>query len=273
VLRWRKPRPDAIAGPPPPRAVDEATAPREEYRVARFALLRRLANVERAHGLEVGAFDFPTVPADFGRCEIADTRDPAAQARAFNVPVETIAPVDHVLERGRPLAEQIRKRFDYVILCHVIEHVPEPIRFLNDVAALLHPGGVMLLAVPDKRRTLDWCRPSTTIEDLLERHHAAVTTPTLAQIMEFSRTWCDTWRDLAERSPRDYYAWAVEQYESGRADVHCNVWQDDELFAQLDYLVRGGFLPRMEIIAREPNARGLNEFYVALRRDGGAAAR
>lgn len=272
MLRWLRPTPaPATNGTASalPLAIHEADAPREEYRIARFALLRRLVDVERAQGLELGAFDFPTVPADFGCCEIADVRDPGAQAHDFQVPVETIAPVTYVLERGRPLDAQIAKRFDYVILCHVLEHVPDPVGFLNEIGALLRPGGVMLLAVPDKRRTLDWSRPSTTIDDVLTRHYERAQRPPLAQIMQFARTWNEDLRRVAEETPHQFYEWAVKHYESGRADVHCNVWQDHELFAQLDLLVRGGFLPGLSVCARQPNEGGSNEFYVCLARANG----
>ena len=239
---------------------------REDYRTMRLDVLRGLVHVERDLGLEVGAFDFPTVPPGVGRCEIADARTSEELSRLFSVPLENIAPVTWVLERGRPIAEQIPRRFDYVILCHVLEHVPEPIRFLNEIGALLLPGGVMLLAVPDKRRTADATRPSTTIDHLLARHYHGAAGPPIAQIMEFARAWDEPLRKVATETPDQFYAWAVSQYESGHADVHCNVWQDTELFAQLDVLVQGGFLPELEVCAQRENAGPFNEFYVALRK-------
>ena len=239
---------------------------REDYRTLRLAVLRGLVRLEHEVGLEIGAFDFPTVQPGVGRCEIADTRSSDELARTFSVPIENVAPVTWVLERGRPIAEQIPRRFDYVILCHVLEHVPEPIRFVNEIGALLREGGVALFAIPDKRRTPDASRPSTTIDHLLARHYHGAAGPPLAQIMEFARAWNDDWRKLAAESPHEFYAWAVAQYESGHADVHCNVWQDVELFAQLDLLVQGGFLPGLEVCARRENAGQFNEFYVALRR-------
>jgi len=250
------------------------TIVRDDYRTARLEVLRDLVDVASQVGLEVGAFDFPTVLPGTGHCEIADTRSSAELARRFSVPIEQVAPVAWVIEHGKPLAEQIPRRFDYVILCHVLEHVPEPIRFLNEVGALLRPGGVALFAVPDKRRTPDAPRPSTTIDHLLARHYHGATGPPIAQIMEFARAWNDTWREMSENAPGEFYRWAIGQVESGQADVHCNVWQDVELFAQLDVLVRGGFLPGLTVCAQRENAGAYNEFYFALRRaaDGASTA-
>lgn len=248
------------------------TVVRDDYRTVRLEVLRDLVDIPSQVGLEIGAFDFPTVLPGTGRCAYADARSTEELARRFSVAIETIAPVTWVLERGTPLAEQIPQRFDYVVLCHVLEHVPEPIRFLNDVGALLRPGGVALFAVPDKRRTADAPRPSTTIDHLLARHYHGADGPPVAQIMEFARAWNEDLRRIATEKPSDFYRWAVAQYESGQADVHCNVWQDVELFAQLDLLVKGGFLPRLEVCLRRENAGEYNEFYFALRSCADAVA-
>jgi SAM-dependent methyltransferase len=259
---WRRRR---AAAEPPATEAPAAPVAREDYRDARLTFLKSLVDLRQQHGLELGALDFPTVLPDVGRCDIADLRSSAELSRMFGLPIADVAPVTWVLERGGALGEQIPRRYDYVILCHVLEHVPDPIGFLNDVATLLRPGGIALLAIPDKRRTLDATRPPTTVDELLARHYQRARSPSLAAIMEFARTWLDTRRELAATSPREFYAWAVREFEHGLADVHCNVWRDVDFFEQLDYLVRGGFLPDLEVRARKENEGSFNEFYVALR--------
>jgi len=240
---------------------------REDYRTSRLAFLRRVVDPASASGLEIGALDFPTVLPDAGRCAIADVRTADELARRFGIARDTIPETTYLVSRDRPLAEQIGERFGYVVLCHVLEHVPDPIRFLNETAELLEPGGVLFLAIPDKRRTQDAGRPSTTLDHLFQRHHERATTPPLSQVMEFARAWVEELAALEAESPRRFYEWAVSNLESGQADVHCNVWCDEELFAQLDALVAGGFLPGLSVSARGPNRDGFNEFHLALRKD------
>lgn len=48
------------------------------------------------------------------------------------------------------LAElESKDRFDVVVMNHVLEHVNEPVAFLQDVLRLLAPGGVVHIAVPN----------------------------------------------------------------------------------------------------------------------------
>ncbi len=58
--------------------------------------------------------------------------------------------------------------FDWVMASHVIEHVPDVIGWLSEVAELVADGGSLVLAVPDKRYTFDLHRPPTTVGQMLE---------------------------------------------------------------------------------------------------------
>jgi SAM-dependent methyltransferase len=239
---------------------------REDYRAERLAILRSYCDPAHASGLEIGASDLPTVCAGQGQCEFADWRSTEELARELGMPIASLAPVTYVLDRGRALHEQIGRTFDYVVLCHVLEHVADPIGYLTEVAQLVRPGGVLLLAIPDKEQTRDGSRPSTTIDHLLARHHHRESVPSLQQIMEFSRAWWDEEQMRPFHSPRAFLNWAVSVYESGTQDAHCNVWRDEEFFTQLDLLIGDGFLPGLEVAERRRTMPPLSEFHVVLRK-------
>ena len=63
-----------------------------------------------------------------------------------------------------------RNSFDVVIASHVLEHIPNPVRFLRTLQRLLKPGGYVTLALPDKRYCFDYFRPLTTTGAWLEAY-------------------------------------------------------------------------------------------------------
>jgi hypothetical protein len=241
---------------------------REDYQANRLRLLSGLVNVSETDGLEIGACDLPTVPPGAGRCDFADFRTAEEMARLWNLPFESVMPVSYVLRRDEKVHRQIGRTFDYIVLCHVIEHVPNVIGYINDLRQLLNDGGVMFIACPDKRRTFDAPRPSTPIEHLLDDFFRDVTYPSLEHILEFGRTCSEEVRSKSETSVRDFFEWGRQNFESGSADVHCHVWTDEEFFAQARGLVNGGILARLDIIRMVPNEDPFNEFHLAFRAVG-----
>ena len=61
--------------------------------------------------------------------------------------------------------------FDVLIASHVIEHIPDPIGFLDSAARLLHPTrGILALVVPDKRWCFDYFKQVSTTGQMLDAH-------------------------------------------------------------------------------------------------------
>lgn len=254
---------------------------RSDYQERRQRFLRTHVDLSSTVGLEFGGFDLPTVPPRLGQCAIADMRTEYHLAREFGIPVALIPPVDCVVEPSVAAHRQISLRFDYVILCHVLEHIPDVITTINDLAQLLDPGGLLFIALPDKRETPDASRASTTLARLVERQVEQVKTPSMSEIAEFSLAWNQTYRDQFDESMQEFFHEVRSQQLFGDPDVHCNVWSDDEFLEQVRQLIRGGFLEGLEIVEAEPTKAPFNEFYVLLRRlpdsnespDGAAGSR
>ena len=90
------------------------------------------------------------------------------------VNVAAIEPVDHVWQGGslhEAVPAERHGSFDVLIASHVIEHIPDPIGFLQSAQTLLHPErGVLALAVPDKRWCFDYFKQVSTTGEMLEAH-------------------------------------------------------------------------------------------------------
>jgi SAM-dependent methyltransferase len=82
-----------------------------------------------------------------------------------------IEAVDIVWNSGalhEAIDSSLHGKFDYIVASHVFEHVPDLIGTLNSCDRLLKPGGILLLALPDRRYMFDFVRPFTTTADAIE---------------------------------------------------------------------------------------------------------
>lgn len=58
--------------------------------------------------------------------------------------------------------------YDFLLSCHCLEHVANPIKALKQWHAIIKPGGLMCLILPNKEYCFDRNRPYTSFEHLLE---------------------------------------------------------------------------------------------------------
>jgi predicted SAM-dependent methyltransferase len=82
---------------------------------------------------------------------------------------EPLVDVD-VVDDGERLATIGDSTQDFVIANHFLEHCEDPLGALGNMIRVLHPDGVLYLAVPDKRYTFDVDRPVTPTDHLLRDH-------------------------------------------------------------------------------------------------------
>ena len=58
--------------------------------------------------------------------------------------------------------------YDFVLSCHSLEHVANPIKALKDWRRVMKQHGRLVLVLPDKEFTFDHNRPITSLEHLIE---------------------------------------------------------------------------------------------------------
>jgi SAM-dependent methyltransferase len=135
-------------------------------------------------GLEIGPSYNPLLPKSSGyRVETIDYTDQAGlrakYASDHSIDPAVIEEVDFVLDGKKTLAEAVNrpKYYDYIVASHVIEHVPDLLRFLRSCESLLKPDGILLLAVPDKRHCFDVFQPLTSTGHILQAYLDGRTKP------------------------------------------------------------------------------------------------
>jgi SAM-dependent methyltransferase len=202
----------------------------------------------RGSGLEIGALNRPLrVPPEASVRYVDRMRAAELKARYPEYAHQWI--VDpQVVDEAETLASVPDASVDFVVANHVIEHLENPLGALNAWMRVVRPGGTVFLAVPDKARTFDARRPSTTLEHLLADAQDGGAGSRSAHYAE--------WVELVEPG-QDPAA-----LEAERRDIHFHVWGLPDL-ARLLVALRDehGFPFDVELL--QANA---NEVLVVLRR-------
>lgn len=155
-------------------------------------LLKYVARTKR--GIEVGPYVNPLVPKREGydviTMDVFDADQLRRQASSDpDIPKAVIPRIEEVdvVTSAVTIAEAVEsrfpsRRFDYILSSHNLEHLPDPIRFLQGCERLLVPGGVLSMAIPDHRFCFDCMRPVTVLSEWLEAYFERRERPTAAQV-------------------------------------------------------------------------------------------
>lgn len=244
-------------------------------------LLHCIVDVAHQVGAEIGPLDRPIVTRKMGRIRYVD-HDTTEALRikyadpASHVDINKIVDVDYIWgEKGLGELLQAEAPVDYVIASHVIEHVPDFIGWLNEIKTILKPGGILSLAIPDKRRCFDYHRHLTKTADVIEAFLHNNKRPSPRQMFdELSKAvtykgnvaWngaVDTTKLVPVRSIQDAWMITKNTFVTGDyCDVHCWVVTPASFFQLLSELTKVGLL-EFEV-AQFYETEGC-EFFVSLR--------
>jgi len=142
-----------------------------------------------APGLEIGPSHRPVAAKRDGfNVRILDHLDAASLRNKYathGVDIDAIEEVDFVWT-GQPLDELVAgERFAWIIASHVIEHVPDLVGFLNACERILAPGGLLALAVPDKRYCFDCERENSSLGRVIDVAHTQSTNHSAGTAAEY----------------------------------------------------------------------------------------
>lgn len=133
--------------------------------------------------LEIGPFYRPSLRGDrVDYLDVLTTEELRSRAASLGEPTENIPEITYVSPTGT--LSVVEQRYDIVFSSHSLEHQPDLVRHLNEVAAILRRGGLYMVIVPDCRYCIDHHLPRTTIADLVDAHHEGRQTHTLKSVIE-----------------------------------------------------------------------------------------
>jgi SAM-dependent methyltransferase len=164
-----------------------------------------------------------------------------------------------VIDDGETLASVPDESVDFVVANHFIEHTEDPIATLGNHLRVVRPGGVLFMAVPDKRRTFDAARPVTSLEHL-DRDHAEG--PAWSHRVHYEQ-----WAREVEQVPESQVAARARELDEQGFSIHFHVFTP-AAFAELVHRCRDSYGLPVEVEALVPVD---HEFIAVLRKRGQTA--
>jgi len=241
-----------------------------------------LLNLETIRGLEFGPADRPWIPASTPGIRYIDhltTEELRKKLEKFagdtTYKSENLCHI-HFVNDGRPLREILGSwvDLDVVAASHVIEHVPDLLRWLQDLASVLRPGGLVLLAAPNKHFEFDRLRRVTNVDDVLADFLEKRKRPSPRAMIDCWMHHChingvQTWLDEVDPSTlsqfqtiNQAFSTARSVYEEGNyRDVHVSVFTPYSFVQILRELTTLEMFP-FELVELEPEGA---EFFVMLK--------
>ena len=184
---------------------------------ARTRIAKRYLSGE---GIEIGALHNPLPLPRSARIRYVD-RLPVSELRAHypELEQEPLVRVD-ILDDGEWLATIPDSSLDFVVANHFLEHTQDPVRTLLNAFRVLRAGGVLYVALPDKRYTFDIDRPVTSFDHLLRDFEEG---PRVSRRDHF-----EEWARLVEKVPEDQVPSRSEQLMEQDYSIHYHVWTQRE---------------------------------------------
>jgi SAM-dependent methyltransferase len=132
---------------------------------------------------------------------------------------------------------------DYVVNCHVLEHVANPVAALAEWYRVLRPGGIIYMVVPDRRFTFDRPRALTTVEHMMEDHARGTTPCDDTHIDDFVRGV--DWAEFNPATPAAEVAASQDQLARGmheavargdQVNIHFHVFEPANVLGLIERL-------------------------------------
>ena len=227
---------------------------------------------ESMSALEIGPFNNPSISgAHVQYFDTLSTADLCKRAQLIGIDQSKIPEIHWVDPNGDLTV--VKELFDCCISSHSIEHQPDLVRHLVNVADLLSPGGRYFLAVPDRRFTFDHFLKDSNIAEVIEAHQQGRERHTLQSVIEHRAL--TTHNDPAahwngshgvEGVDSARVRSAIKEFEEtdGYLDVHAWIFTPNNFRTIITDLFSLG-LTQLLVERVYPTLRGSNEFYAILK--------
>ncbi len=265
---------------PPSPTRDKESKANDPLARRRHDLLRRWLPIEHLDGLEIGPLDKPLVERPRFRVWYLDVMSEDSLHKISSVNPnrdETkLVKLDYVTGQNK-VSQVVDRKFDYMVACHVLEHIPNFFGWLRELSYIMRPHASIFAVVPDKRFTFDHLRPKTSLGEFIENDRKNLQKPSFRSAFDQAYYLTDKrptehWSALCDgeqldmkriRTPEFAYRVGVSA-ESAYIDRHCSVFDPESFRETIECSYSLGLQP-FKCIKLRPTARPQGEFSVLLK--------
>jgi SAM-dependent methyltransferase len=217
----------------------------------------------RGKGLEIGALHMPLALPAGASARYVDRNTLPELRREFPELEELDVVAPDIVDDGARLDSVPDQSVDFVIANHFLEHCEDPIGVLEQHCRVLRPGGILFVALPDRRRQdVDRARSPVPISHHVRDHEEGPAWSREGHYADWVRA-ADIPLGLAHAEDIDS---AVGEHLRRRTAIHFHAWTQEEFVRLVEHCREAG-LPLTVVEARQ----NFHEFIVVLRRDAVAA--
>ena len=235
---------------------------RPEARSFRRTRWRLAKTYLRGEGLEIGALHKPLALPRGAHARYVDRLDvPGLREHYPELAALPLVSVD-LIDDGETLGRVPEASVDFVVANHFMEHTQDPIGTLACHLRVLRPGGVLYLAIPDKRHIFDRTRPVTTLDHVVRDHVEGPEGSRRAHYEEWAREVSRVLNNIPDHLV-DEEARSLDEQDYS---IHFHVWTP---VAWLELVAHVARTQPIDVLACVQNQ---TEFITVLRKEAGSPA-
>jgi predicted SAM-dependent methyltransferase len=163
-----------------------------------------------------------------------------------------------IVDDGETLRSIADGSMDFVIANHMVEHTHNPIGTIENFLRVVKPGGILYMAIPDKRYTFDRKREVTPFAHIREDYYRKEEWPD----REHYEDWARNVKEFPDEETRSRY---VEKAVAEQENIHFHVWTYADI-VEMFLTMRREFGFPLEMEAAIQNG---HEVVVVIRKSGG----
>lgn len=210
----------------------------------------------KGDGIEIGALNRVFPVGEGARVRYVDRMTTEELRRQYPELESSVLMNADILDDGERLETFQDATLDFVIASHFLEHCQNPILAVENMLRVLKPGGVLYVALPDKRYTFDIHRPITPLDHVIQDYEAGPAWSRQQHFAEWVR-YVNQVTDEAELQRQ------VQRLMDMNYSIHFHAWTQTEMIELIAYL-KQKLSFEVELMYR--NEQHINEMIWVLRK-------